>query len=275
MSEHSIVGDLINFRGLVYAPLNEQGVVFLFGKIAHDLNMYVEEIKPGFPDCIARRFVGRGWERVRIEFEHRSSNFVAHKHDPTDCDVIVCWEHDWKGCPLEVIELSSEIKSLPNHPIERPGSVDPQVRDAEARLLQILENIAAKPEVGKWYGDLLEEMQKLNPEIWQKVGEKYVGWYCPERAFASLRPKKTALQFECFTRGEPLAGTKVSNAKYAPRWGRLTIKTAQDFERALQVLKESYKRIKAAIAEGEPTGYYSGGQGFPTGPSDDSDDDDN
>ena len=48
-SDRSVVGDLINFRGLVYAPLNENGVVFLFGKVAEDLNMYIEEIKPGFP----------------------------------------------------------------------------------------------------------------------------------------------------------------------------------------------------------------------------------
>ena len=48
-SNESIVGDLINFRGLVYAPLNENDVVFLFGKVAEDLNMYIEEIKPGFP----------------------------------------------------------------------------------------------------------------------------------------------------------------------------------------------------------------------------------
>lgn len=106
MTEKSIVGDLINFRGLVYSPLNENGVVFLFGKVAHDLNMYVEEIKPGFPDCIGRRFIGKGWERVRIEFEYKSSNFVAHKHDPRECDIIVCWEHDWKECPLEIIGFS-------------------------------------------------------------------------------------------------------------------------------------------------------------------------
>ena len=57
--ESSVVGELINFRGLVYAPINENGVVFLFGKVAEDLHMYLEEIKPGFPDCIARRFAGR------------------------------------------------------------------------------------------------------------------------------------------------------------------------------------------------------------------------
>ena len=42
----SIVGDLINFRGMVYSPLNEMGVIFLFGKVIEDLNMYIEEIKP-------------------------------------------------------------------------------------------------------------------------------------------------------------------------------------------------------------------------------------
>ncbi len=42
-TDKNIVGDLINFRRLVNAPLNEQGVVFLFGKVAGDLNMVVEE----------------------------------------------------------------------------------------------------------------------------------------------------------------------------------------------------------------------------------------
>lgn len=56
MYEESIVGDLINFRGLVYSPVNENGVVFLFGKVMEDLNMYIEEIKPGYPDCIGSLF---------------------------------------------------------------------------------------------------------------------------------------------------------------------------------------------------------------------------
>jgi hypothetical protein len=41
--DRSIVGSLINFRGLVYSPVNEQGVVFLFGRVLDDLNMYIEE----------------------------------------------------------------------------------------------------------------------------------------------------------------------------------------------------------------------------------------
>lgn len=67
---------------MVYSPLNESGVVFLFGKVVEDLNMYIEEIKPGYPDYIARRFIGNGWEQVAIEFEYKAKNFLQHKHDP-------------------------------------------------------------------------------------------------------------------------------------------------------------------------------------------------
>ena len=44
---------------------------------------------------------------MRIEFEFRSSSFRSHGHDAGQCDVIVCWHHDWPDVPasLEVIEL--------------------------------------------------------------------------------------------------------------------------------------------------------------------------
>ncbi|HAU36423.1 MAG TPA: hypothetical protein DCX07_01735 [Phycisphaerales bacterium] len=110
-----LYGDFINFRGLQHAPVNEQGVVFLFGMICRELGYVVEIVKPGFPDCEAKRRVqGRPgkWQRVRIEFEYESRNFRAHGHDPDQCDVIVCWEHNWAECPIEVLELRSAMRRL-------------------------------------------------------------------------------------------------------------------------------------------------------------------
>jgi len=49
--DRKIVGSPLNFRGLVYGPINEQGVVYLFGLIAEDLNIRVESIQQGYPDC--------------------------------------------------------------------------------------------------------------------------------------------------------------------------------------------------------------------------------
>ena len=104
-------GPVLDFRGLRHAPINEQGVVFLFGMLAADLGFVVESVQGGFPDCDAKlRRKDGTYEGVRIEFEFRSSEFVRHKHDPDGCDFIVCWEHDWPDCPLAVIELSKEVR---------------------------------------------------------------------------------------------------------------------------------------------------------------------
>jgi hypothetical protein len=91
------------------------GVVFLFGALAPALGFLVESLGIAFPDCAAKRRLrgpGEPWERVRIEFEYRSRNFLSHKHDARKCDLIVCWEHDWPGCPLEVLELRREVAKL-------------------------------------------------------------------------------------------------------------------------------------------------------------------
>ena len=108
-------GPFLNFRGLQHAPINEQGVVFLFGIVAFDLGYVVEGIGTGYPDCEAKRSIGRDgdvWERVRIEFEYKSRHFRDHGHDPIATDVLVCWEHNWPDCPIEVLELRGAIEAL-------------------------------------------------------------------------------------------------------------------------------------------------------------------
>jgi len=109
--EESIVGETINFRGLIFAPINEQGVVFLFSKISKDLGIEIEEIKQGFPDAIGRVKISRGYAKRSIEFEFKSSNY---DHLPKKCDILICWEDDWKDCPrdIHVIELKNTIKKL-------------------------------------------------------------------------------------------------------------------------------------------------------------------
>ena len=108
-------GRFLNFRGLQHAPINEQGVVFLFGMVAFELGYVVESVATGFPDCEAKRRIKgpvESWERVLIEFEYQSKNFLDHGHDQTRCDVVVCWEHNWPECPIEVLELWSAIRNL-------------------------------------------------------------------------------------------------------------------------------------------------------------------
>ncbi len=92
---------------MVMAPTNEDGVNFLFGWMAQKLGFLVLRMQSPFPDCIAmRRVDDETWQLVVIELEYESRNFIAHGHDPSKVDLIVCWKHNWEDCPVEVVELS-------------------------------------------------------------------------------------------------------------------------------------------------------------------------
>ncbi len=96
---------------LVFAPTNEAGVVYLFGVLSERLGFLVLRVQTEFPDCEAMRIVdGNRMQWVRIEFEFESRNFLRHMHEPNGCDLIVCWEHNWPECPLEVVELREIAK---------------------------------------------------------------------------------------------------------------------------------------------------------------------
>jgi hypothetical protein len=115
LDNRPIYGNHIDFRGLRHEPVNENGVIFLFGIVARELGYSVEAVQAGFPDCEAKRQVTHGkWQRVQIEFEFESRNFRDHGHPAEHCDVIVCWRHNWTDCPshIEVVELSEIIKQL-------------------------------------------------------------------------------------------------------------------------------------------------------------------
>ena len=102
-----VYGPALTPISLAFGPSNEMGVVFLFGCLARELGFVVTWMGSAFPDCEAMRKVGPGqFQQTRIEFEYESRNFLAHRHDAAECDLIVCWVHNWAECPLEVLELS-------------------------------------------------------------------------------------------------------------------------------------------------------------------------
>ena len=253
MKKNSIVGDLINFRGLVYSPINENGVIFLFGKVIEDINMYIEEIKSGFPDCVGRRFKGKGWEKVYIEFEYKSSNFIEHKHDPDVCDLIVCWEHDWPDCPLEVIELKHIIKTLPNKPIQRPDITSKDKLSIEDHLKKF------PMKIEKLFQKLDGKIKEISDEIWSKVkGRPGVTYYSPERVFIYLDFQKQGLRLNIFTRGEKIEGVKsFEYEKGGAKWGRIYFRDEKNLERVLLAIKKSYELIRETVKNNEPTGWYA------------------
>jgi HNH endonuclease len=113
--DRATYGDPIHLQGFRHEPVNEHGVMVLFGMLAKDLGFVIEAVQKEFPDCEAKRQIVPGrWQRVLIEFEFESKNYRDHGHPLTGCDVIVCWRHNWPDCPkhIEALELSRAIKSL-------------------------------------------------------------------------------------------------------------------------------------------------------------------
>ncbi len=109
LPDRPLYGPPMGPAALACGPTNETGVVLMFGMLAERLGFVVTRVQTEFPDCEALRQVEEDrWQRVRIEFEYESRNFVRHMHDPEGCDLIVCWVHNWPECPVEVLELRGQ-----------------------------------------------------------------------------------------------------------------------------------------------------------------------
>jgi hypothetical protein len=111
--DRPVFGPSLMPAALAHGPTNEAGVIYLFGMLASRLGFVVTRIQSEFPDCEAMCEVEKDrWQRVRIEFEYESRNFLKHCHREEECDVIVCWHHNWPDCPLDVVELRSVVGNV-------------------------------------------------------------------------------------------------------------------------------------------------------------------
>ena len=113
MTDRPIYGLPLREGPLTFAPTNEAGVLAAFACYARELGFTILRLQAAFPDCEALREVGPNkGQRVLIELEYESRNFLDHMHPITGCDLIVCWINNWPDCPLEVIELSSVLRAF-------------------------------------------------------------------------------------------------------------------------------------------------------------------
>jgi hypothetical protein len=258
--EESVVGSLINFRGLVYSPINEQGVVFLFGRILDDLNMYIEEVRVKYPDCVARRYTGKGWERVYIEFEFKSSNFITHGHDPNECNIIVCWIDDLskegkkqlEG--IEIIALKDIIDTLeiPNRKIKEPSKT---MDKSKYDLQHFYKKDKVNKPVQKLYEKLDTTIKSINDEVFRKFSRTAISYYSPEKMFTYINFTQSTIRIILYTNRNKLNG--VTNIPNHENWGRIYIRNEKDLQTATESLQKSFSIIKLAIMSNTNTGWFA------------------
>ena len=236
-----IVGELISFRGLVYAPINEQGVVYLFGKVSDDLHMYVETVRTAFPDCIGRRYAGRGWERIGIEFEFKSSNFKQHGHDPEECEmpvVLVCWEDDWEEDWLklkidQIIELRNVIKDLPDRQVSAPT----QESISRTRIKALRDY--ASDTAFTLFESLDREIKALSEDIFAAVGRTMVSYYSPKWRFMSVFFLQNGLRLQLFVGGKTIDEVKPKPDHH--NWGDLYLQFPDEIPKGINATRKSWE----------------------------------
>lgn len=108
-----VVGEPMELRVMRWTPTNEMGVVALFIEFRKQLGFpIIEVIRTRFPDAAVFESSSKGYIRRYIEFEFRSSGYRAHLKTKRRCHYVVCWENDWKDCPIPVFELKQMIPDI-------------------------------------------------------------------------------------------------------------------------------------------------------------------
>ena len=102
------------------SPVNEQGVVLLFGKIHFAIGFpSIIKVQPDFPDCKAYSNIGGQYHRANIEFKFKSGSYYRSGRTVEEWEdkvnYLVCWEHNSKSFnekikTVQVISLKDELK---------------------------------------------------------------------------------------------------------------------------------------------------------------------
>ena len=94
----------------------------------------------GFPDLT---IVDKDGRTLRAEVETMSIQFKIHGHPASECDLIICWEHNWRDCPVPVLELKALHSSFDPRPA-KPTLFKPFMLTLPENLIRMIKIRAAK-----------------------------------------------------------------------------------------------------------------------------------
>jgi hypothetical protein len=153
----SIVGDPIIWPGLIYSPINIQGLLYALGTVSASVGLLFEEFNHADNTAVCRRKTDSGWQRTNVAFALRSSEF---SNDAADIDYLICWINDSADDPGVPLLILSEMMGgaagsqnvnpvsveniFPEDPAEDlrirsevKGNFENAVRDLDARIKKL------------------------------------------------------------------------------------------------------------------------------------------
>ncbi len=155
------------------------------------------------------------------------------------------------GCQ-ELLNVERSILVPSRKPIERP--VDVGIVGIE----DLYKSKKVSPSIKSLFENFDREVKSINEEIWLKVSKTMLGYYSPERVFNFTYFQKQAIRFDLFTRGEIIDAVKnFDRSKGGAKWGSIYLRKEEEQSKVLEAVKSSYRLIKEAIKNNEPTGWYA------------------
>jgi hypothetical protein len=109
----SVVGDPIFWPGLVYSPININGLIFALGTVSGEVGLLFEEFSEDGSSAVCRRKTGEGWEKITAGLSVKSSEY-EYSQKP---DLLICWIDDGEigDSGLPVLELSGIKGKINSH----------------------------------------------------------------------------------------------------------------------------------------------------------------
>jgi len=113
MKMKSVVGDPIFWPGLVYSPININGLLFALGTVTDEIGLLFEEFSEEESSAVCRRKTETGWEKITVGLSLKSSQY-EYSEKP---DLLICWIDDGNvgGGGQPVLELSRIIGKIQSH----------------------------------------------------------------------------------------------------------------------------------------------------------------
>jgi hypothetical protein len=268
-----LVGDVLDFRGILFALVTPEEVKDLLLTLLPDLQMRGVTYWPDGMGSMQRR-VGEAWQKLQVVFAVHSQEVKGHIAATGPIDLVICYIDDGVDCPVEVLPLkprtTTEVSARPEASRVLPTSLpepEAEVLSAIAEPVDLDTYLARRSAATRYlFQRLHQAIRALSPEIRMTVirGQRDQGgmsYASPERVFLFVTfQKQHGLGVMAFTRRQTWPQVKPLSA---PLWGSLRVRTEGELARAIEVAKQSYGAIKAAIARGEPTGMRGDRGGSP------------
>jgi len=204
----SLVGDVLDFRGMLFAPVTPEGVKDMLLTLLPDLQMRDVQYWPDGTGSVQRR-VGEAWQKLQVVSAVHSQDVKGHIAATGPIDLVICYVNDGVDFLVEVLPLKPRTRTEASGALQT-SLTEPEVDVASAIAEPTaLDTYLARRSAATRYPfqRLHQAIRALSPEIRMTVtrGQRAQGgmsYASPERVFLFVMfQEHHGLGVEAFTRG--------------------------------------------------------------------------